>query len=651
MVLNVVQFILFVELAHRMPAAKENLLLKISDYIAFKYAKYLEEYGRRETWEETVERNAAMHLKKFQEYSDICEEIKWVYDNFVKPKKLVPSARSLQYAGRPIEENPARMYNCCFLAVDELRSFWDLVFLLMSGCGVGFSVEKHHIEKLPKIVRPTSEATFVVPDTKEGWADAFKELISSYFGLNPKPIFDYSLIRPAGAPLKTSGGTASGPRVLQKAMLKIDAILSQTNTGDSLTSLQCYDIICHQARCVQAGGSRRSSLICLFDPTDIALLKCKEVITKETKHRCASNNSAVFYRDSTTEEQFKKFWEYASTQRTGEPGIFWSNSKKTGTNPCVEVGLFRWQFCCLCDVNGSTVISQQDLEERCAAAAFIATLQASYTNFKYISPTWKEQTEKEALIGVGITGICSGPMASLDIRAAAEVVKKTNERVARRIGINISPRCTVVKPAGTTSLLFGCSSGVHPWYAQTFRRRITVTHTEPLYHHLKSQVPDALEVQEHNSAQSWLNFPAVAPPNSITRHESLKNMLDRVRRWNIEWIGGGHRSGTLHNNVSATIYLGDDEEWKTFGKWAWENRMIYNGVATFPKFISTFKQTPNEDCTWEEIEEMAERLAGLDLSQFKESQDNTNFMAEPACTSESCEIPVRQRVQIEQVSV
>ena len=630
-------------------------LSKLSEFIAWlKYAKFLPEKGRRETWEETVWRNAGMHLEKFKDKPDICKEIRRVYKDYVLPMKIVPSARSLQYAGDAIADNPARMYNCCFVAVNSLRAFDEAIFLLMSGCGVGFSVETHVIEKLPKVTVPTEQTTHVIADTKEGWAIAFRQLIGAYFGENSKPIFDYSQIRPAGAPLKLSGGTASGPGVLKASIESVEKILSKLKTGDSLSSLQAFDIICHGALCVVAGGSRRSSLICLFSPDDQDMLTCKEArnIGTENYQRYCSNNSAVFYRDTTTKEDFDRFWAYASTQKTGDPGVFWSNKKGTGTNPCVEVGLNEGQFCCLVEVNGSTVTSQFDFEERCYAASFVATLQASYTDFKYIRPMWKAQTEEEALIGVGVTGICSGQMSSMDLISASAVVKATNTAIARRIGINASPRCTVVKPAGTTSLLFGCSSGIHAWHAPQYRRRITVAHIEPVYKFLKARVPEAMDPKFAYPDQSWLNFPVVAPENSITRAEKLEDMLARVRRWNIEWIGGGHRDGVVHNNVSATLHI-EDADWTPLKQWMWDNRDIYNGLAFFPKYDdSSHPQLPHEDCSAEEIQEMQQRLANFDLSQFIEGEDSTNFMAESACTTESCEIPLRQKGgHSEQISV
>jgi ribonucleoside-triphosphate reductase len=641
-------------------------LSKLSQFIAFlKYAKFLPSKGRRETWEETVWRNAEMHLEKFKGKPDICKEIRRVYRDFVVPMKIVPSARSLQYAGEPMFENPARMYNCCFVMMDNLRAFDEAVFLLMSGCGVGFSVEKHVIDKLPAVIVPTGQATYVIEDTKEGWANAFRELIGAYFGLNAKPSFDFSKIRPAGAPLKLSGGTASGPAALKESLRRVELILSTLKSGDRLSSLQIFDIVCLGAKCVAAGGSRRSSLICLFSPDDQELLTCKEYQNlgfdpenpdKEplNAHRFGSNNSAVFYRDTVTREQFDRFWAYASTQRTGDPGIYWSSAKGTGANPCVEVGLFSGQFCCLVEINGATITSQEDFEQRCWAASFIATLQASYTDFKYLRPLWKEVTESEALIGVGITGICSGPVNKLNLKAGSAVVKATNVAIARAIGINASPRCTVVKPAGTTSLLFGCSSGIHSWHGPRYRRRITLAHIEPVWKFLKATVPEALEPIENRDGYDWLNFPVTAPENSIYRSETLDDLLERILKWNSEWIGGGHRGGAVRNNVSATLPLRNGD-WDRLGPWMWENRNRYNGLAFFPDNIAedpSRTQWPHEDCTEDEILEMTRRLANFDLSKFIEVTDTTDFLAESACTTESCELPLRQKARhSEQISV
>jgi ribonucleoside-diphosphate reductase alpha chain len=308
----------------------------------------------------------------------------------------------------------------------------------------------------------------------------------------------------------------------------------------------------------------------------------------------------------------------------------------------------------LVEINGSTVISQEDFEGRCWAASFIATLQASYTDFKYLRPLWKQQTEAEALIGVGVTGICSGPVNSLDLRAGSAIVKATNSAIATVIGINASPRCTVVKPAGTTSLLFGCSSGIHSWHGPKYRRRITLAHIEPVWRFLKATVPDALEPIEKKEGHDWINFPVVAPENSIYRSETLDDLLERVLKWNTEWINGGHRSGVVRNNVSATLSL-RNEDWEKLGPWMWENRNRYNGLAFFPDNIAddpTRTQWPHEDCSEEEIAEMTRRLVNFDLSKFIEGADMTDFLAESTCTTESCEIPRRQKGGYsEQISV
>jgi ribonucleoside-triphosphate reductase (thioredoxin) len=617
---------------------------KIGEFIVWlKYARFRPEDNRRETWPEIVQRNLDMHLKKFAKYPEICSKLRQVYKDFVLPMKIVPSARSLQYAGEPIFENNARIYNCGFTLIEDLESIDEIVFLLMSGCGIGFSVEKWVIDKLPPAQPAELTEVYVVPDTKEGWALAYRQLIGSYFGKNAKPLFDFSKIRPAGSPLKVSGGTASGPATLIKSLKSVEKILDRLKPGDKLSPLQVFDIVCHGAECVQAGGSRRSSLVCLFSNDDMDMITCKDQANiAGNEQRYWSNNPAVFYRSETTKADFDRFCEIIGKNRTGEPGIYWSNRRGTGTNPCVEVGQNDGQMCNLAEINGSTVTTQTDFEERAAAASFIATLQASYTDFHYISSRWKTTTEAEALIGVGVTGICSGPVSGLNLQKAAALVQRVNRQTAEAIGINPSPRCTLVKPAGTTSLMFGCSQGIHSWYAEQYRRRITLAHTEPVYHFLKKQCPAAVELNTAKEGYSWISFPITAPKNSIYRTEKLEDMLERVKKWNIEWVRAGSTGESLQNNVSATVYFSGDAEWTQLCNWMWENRNVYNGLAFFPTYNDTHAQKPMEDCTVEEISQMHEALKPMDLSLFKESSDNTNPLAESACTTDSCEIERRK---------
>ena len=459
-----------------------QILSEITVYM--KYAKYNEEKQRRETWEELVTRNKQMHQKKFPLLHDEIEEkYKLVYD-----KKVLPSMRSLQFGGKPIEISPNRIYNCAYLPIDSIDSFSETMFLLLGGTGVGYSVQRHHVAKLPVINKPypKRKKRFLIGDSIEGWADAIKVLMKSYMnGGGSRIEFDFSDIRPKGAMLVTSGGKAPGPQPLKECIVKIKGMLESKETGEQLTTLEAHDIVCHIADAVLAGGIRRAALISLFNADDNEMISCKSGNWWETNpQRGRANNSAVLMRHKITKEFFMDLWKRVELSGAGEPGIYLNNDKDWGTNPCCEIALRPHQFCNLCEVNVSNVESQDDLNERVKAAAFIGTLQAGYTDFHYLRDVWRETTEKDALIGVSMTGIGSGTVLGYDMKKAASLVKRENTRVAKIIGINQSARTTTVKPAGTTSLVLGTSSGIHAWHNDYYIRRIRVGKNESIYQHL-----------------------------------------------------------------------------------------------------------------------------------------------------------------------
>ena len=377
--------------------------------VHMKYAKYIPELNRRESWEELVDRNVTMHKKK---YPTLTHDID-VYYKYVYEKKVLPSMRSLQFGGKPIEISPNRLYNCSFLPIDHIDSFSETMFLLLSGCGVGYSVQRHNIKELPEVIKPhgTRSRRFVIGDSIEGWSDAVKVLIKSYMGAkkSSKVVFDFSDIRPKGATLVTSGGKAPGPQPLKECLVKIKGILDAKENGSNLTSLETHDIICYIADAVLAGGIRRAALISLFSADDEAMISCKSGNWWETNpQRGRANNSAVLMRHKITKEFFMDLWKRIELSGAGEPGIYLNNDKDWGTNPCCEIALRPYQFCNLCEVNVSDVIDQADLNARVRAASFIGTLQAGYTDFHYLREIWRETTEKDALIGVSMTGIASG---------------------------------------------------------------------------------------------------------------------------------------------------------------------------------------------------------------------------------------------------
>ena len=620
-----------------MKEINSNILSDIT--VHMKYAKYIPELQRRETWEELVDRNMAMHIKK---YPELEVEIRKAY-SYVFTKQILPSMRSLQFAGKPIEISPNRLYNCSYLPVDSLDAFNEIMFLLLSGCGVGYSVQQHHIKQLPFLMKPFKCRTrrFVIGDSIEGWSDAVKVLIRSYLGEKraSRIIFDYTDIRPKGARLVTSGGKAPGPQPLKECLIKVEGILEAKDDGSRLTSLEVHDIICHIADAVLAGGIRRAALISLFTATDDDMISCKSGNWWETNpQRGRSNNSAVLMRHKITKEFFMDLWKRVELSGAGEPGIYLNNDKDWGTNPCCEIALRPFQFCNLCEVNVSNVKDQDDLNARVKAAAFIGTLQAGYTDFHYLREIWKETTEKDALIGVSMTGIGSAAVLQMDMKAAANIVTKENARVAKLIGINSSARCTTVKPAGTTSLVLGTSSGIHAWHNDYYVRRMRVGKNEAIYDYLLAYHNDLIEdefFRPHDTAV--ISIPQKAPEGSILRTESPFDTLERVKRVAQEWIRPGHRRGSNTHNVSATISL-KENEWKKAGDWMWENREYYNGLSVLPYDGGTYTQAPFEDIDEAKYNKMSKVLSNVDLTKVIEAEDNTDLSGELACAGGSCEI-------------
>ena len=973
---------------------------------SLKYARYLPEVKRRETWEETVERNIKMHVRKFPFLE---EEIRQIYQG-VLGYLYLPSMRSLQFGLDAVEKNNTRIYNCAYVPIIDVPTFGEIMFVLLSGCGVGFSVRKYHVSQLPKIQKMTSERTWLIDDSIEGWADAVKALISGYLELGVKIIFDYSAIRPEGAELKTSGGKAPGPEPLKRSLNDIETILAGKSTGDSLTTLDCHDIVCMLSEAVYAGGIRRSALLSLFSEDDEDMLNAKSgewYLSPRGKHRARANNSVCFFRDRVTKEDFLRVWADVKKSGCGEPGIYFSKTQGDGgVNPCNEAYLEPYQFCNLTEVNVSDVLTQEDLDYRVKGAAFIGTLQASYTNFTYLRPVWKQTTERDALLGVGLTGIGSGRVLALDLKKAAQVVIKENERVAKLLGINPAARTTLLKPSGcqkketmlitsegilsleelgdvkgdewqdidikvasentttkkatkfyvngisstkkittrdgveleatlnhkfrvvteegeivwkqvedleigdvlpydlgsykriakdmplqklvgvdhptgrssnarkikqpeyldedlawvlglyvgdgsnhargirisggskklkklekagkiieekfgiscrilteggegdslalyvnsvsllkwlganellkakslfvsipliirqspphvleayidgywsadgstqhksdvrtycttsklmaeqvliclralgrgcslrlmpptesslgtnmrywiseckgwngdyrirrdakwykilkengfehyapdiivniedsecetydievpdnrayiansvishnTASLLLDTASGVHAWHAPFYIRRIRVGKNEPVYSYFKTKAPGLVEDDVFDHSKGVISFPIRAPEGSIYRHETTLELLERVKRFNQEWIAEGHRSGDNTHNVSATISM-RDHEWEKVGEWMWENKDFYNGLSVLPMDGGTYQQMPFEDSTEEKIIEMEAMLNGIDITEIKEEEDIIDFVEIISCDGEKCE--------------
>lgn len=616
----------------------ENKSTKILSDITVhsKYAKFDKKKKRRETWAEICYRNRDMHLKK---YPHLTVEILNVYDKFVIPKKILPSMRSMQFAGKPIEVSPNRVFNCAYAPADHYKIFSESMFLLLGGTGLGYSVQKQHVEKMGEIVKPGRPRRFLIEDSIQGWADAVKKLMEAYFKGKSLPIFDFSDIRPKGAELITSGGKAPGPEPLKTCLFNLQKILDRKAPGETLGTLEVHDMLCFIADAVLSGGIRRAALISLFDIDDEDMLTCKFGNWWELNpQRGRANNSAVIVRHKITKEKFLQIWEKIEASGSGEPGIYFTNNPDWGTNPCCEIALRPFQFCNLTEINGSDIIDQADLNARAKAAAFIGTLQAGYTDFHYLRDIWQKTTEKDALIGVGITGIGSGVILPLDLTEAAKVVKDENERIAKLIGINPAARTTCVKPSGTTSLVVGSSSGIHAWHDNYYIRNIRFGKNEAIYKYLAVNHPEIVQDEFFKpTEQAVVGIPVKAPETAIFRTETAIDLLERVKKFSTEWVRPGHRKGDNTHNVSATISVGPDE-WKEVGEWMWNNRDHYNGLSVLPRFDHTYIQAPFETCTKEKYEELYAKLQDIDLTKIIEESDTTDLKGEAACAGGLCEI-------------
>lgn len=924
-----------------------------------KYAKYLPKENRRESWEEICARYQDMMIKKYPMLTtEICANMGMIYQ-----KKVLPSMRALQFAGSAIDKAPNRIYNCGYLPIDSLHSFSEIMFLLLGGTGIGYSVQFHHIEQLPEINKSTKNRRFLIGDSIEGWADAVKVLINSYFGKGSKPIFDYSDIRPKGARLITAGGKAPGPEPIHTCLFHIETILERKVNGQKLSTLEAHDIVCHIANAVLAGGIRRAALLSLFSFDDQEMLTCKFGNWWElNEQRGRANNSAVIKRDRITKEEFDIFWDKIKASNAGEPGIYFTNNIDLGTNPCVigetevitkdgytridslvnkeveiwngfewslvtptitginqhvikvtlsdgreltstdyhswyladgytgksikvqtkdlkigdklikynfpilnkgtsvsfkhaytqgfisaegmddykffwlyepkymclqrldiklagsefkningigrtpiyyndvyeeksyipfewdincklqwlsglfdgdatelvegglqiasvnisflrelqkfistlginskivfgnkaglrslpdgkggikdylcketnricigaiqiqelitlglncerlkfnktpqrdasqfvkvikiedigyvdevycfnepkrhlgifngiitgqcvEISLKAHQFCNLCDINVSDISTQEEYEKRVKVATFFGTLQAGFTDFHYLRDSWKKTTEKEALIGIGMTGIASGSILSLNMRSAVKTLLIENQRVSNSIDINKAARTSTVKPSGTTSCVLGCSSGIHAWHDKYYLRTIRFNKNEAIVTYLKIHHPYLLEddlLRPHDTV--CVRIPIKAPKNAILRSESSLELLERVKKVSSEWVKPGHVKGDNTHNVSVTVNLKEDE-WETTKDWLWKNKEIYNGISILPYDGHTYKQAPFESITEEEYNKRIQELQDIDLTKVVEMDDFTDLKGELACAGpDGCEI-------------
>ena len=614
-------------------------LIELQNYtFVSKYARWIPEKKRRETWKESVERVKEMMLDKyvdldpsgqiveFEKQLQIQEDIEWAYGMMHK-KRVLGSQRALQFGGDPILKHSARIYNCIASYCDRLRFFQESMYLLLCGCGVGFSVQAHHIDKLPKLViKKEGAKKFTIPDTIEGWSESIGVLVSSYFEDNvlfpeyegKNVNFDFSNIRPVGAYLSSSSGKAPGPEPLKKALASIKKVLDKALKNSEfsvrkLNPIDAYDVVMHSADAVISGGVRRSATICLFSPDDeeMALAKTGNWF-HDNPQRGRSNNSALLLRDKTSPEQFASLMQ--SVKEFGEPGFVWSDSTELIVNPCVEIGLYPvdevtgktgWQACNLSTINCAKVATKEEFFESCRAAAIIGTLQAGFTNIPYLGEVSERIFRREALLGVSMTGIMEQHKICLDPaiqKEGARIVKKTNKKMAARIGINTAARTTCVKPEGTASCILGTSSGIHPHHAKRYIRRVQANKMENIYQHFRKTNKRACEesVWSSSDTDDVISFCIEIPDGSKLKNKiGAIGLLGYVKSTQKNWVMSGKNEGLcvqpfLQHNVSNTINV-KPEEWEEVEKFIYKNRKFFCGVSLLP--VSGDKDYPQAPFT------------------------------------------------------
>jgi len=613
---------------------KSNRLL--SEIVAYRtYAKHITALNRRESLEETLNRNLTMYLEKYPKLSrDIIKAFKQVHDF-----NVMPSMRSLQFGGEAIFRNNTRLFNCSFANITYPRIFAEALFLLLSGTGFGYSVQRHHISQLPSIRKPKEEGTYVVHDSIEGWAEALNQLMSAYFFGAIRPLFDFSKVRQKGSYLVTTGAKAPGPDPLRHMLGKVEEMLRGA-IGRKLTTLEVHDVICLIADCVLSGGIRRAALISLFDRNDNAMLTSKHGSWWERyPHRARANNSAVLPRTETTFEEFKNVYDMCIASNAGEPGFFWTNNIEWGTNPCAEIGLQSNQFCNLTTTNLTGIKNEKDLENRVYAAALLGTLQAGFTDFPYLSEKWRTVTENEALIGCSFTGIADASGLSGDqLQKAAKLVLEVNEKYSKKIGINQAARTTAIKPEGTASCVLGSSSGIHARHSGYYLRRVRMNKDDELARYLMRVVPELVEDDVFSPSGVVVTIPQESPEGAITRHqESAEALFDRVKHYYNNWVVPGHREGDNTHNISCTINYKPEEVPLLFHK-LWDDRYQYAAVSLLPFSDAIYQQAPFEDCTKEQFDKLNKLVKEIDLTKVLEMEDNTNRAEQLACSGGVCEL-------------
>jgi ribonucleoside-diphosphate reductase alpha chain len=693
--------------AHRLNHYAENGL---SDYIACaKYARYRRDLGRRETFAEAARRVLNMHLQHFHDHltlrlpppgddspatpADRRLLAEWLAGGTlsdamhrafgaVGQKRVLPSMRSLQFGGEAILRNHARLFNCSFSPVDRLEFFREYLFLLLAGTGCGFSVQRHHTERLPALPVRGEEMELnvvhhAVGDTIEGWADALHMLVRSHYE-RFKIEFNFSQVRPRGSALQTSGGKAPGHLPLKQALIDVENVLLGAS-GRRLRPIEVYDICMFAARSVLSGGIRRSATICLFSPDDEEMMAAKTGNWFEKNpQRSASNNSAVLPRSLPDDALFRRLFH--AQKEFGEPGFYFADHPDYGCNPCCEIGLHPvvagpldeaevaklralgyagpltaetrlsgWQMCNLSTINGAVIQTVDDFLVACIHAAVIGTLQAAYTHIPYLGPVTRYLNERDALLGVSVCGFMDNPEILFHpevLERGARLCRAANQIVARAIGIRPAARVTCVKPEGTASLLLGAASGIHPHHARHYFRRVQANRRDPIYRHFHSVNPHLTEASVYRpDTDDVITFAVEAPPHAILRDEvNAVEFLQFVQLVQQHWVLNGEapasRSPGLHHNVSHTCTV-KAEEWDAVASFIWRHRENFTGVALlgydgdkrYPQAPREAVGTEDDIAKWNRL-----KYTPVNYTELVENTDETALKEVVACAGGTCEL-------------
>ena len=602
------------------------------------YAKYLPEELRRESRDETIKRNMDMHIRKFPQ---LAEPIEKAYEQ-VYAGRVVPSMRSFQFAGEAIERRNNRMFNCSFINITKFRDFADLFYMSMSGVGVGFSVKKIHIKNLPTVPEGAVEAPYVIADSAEGWCDSLMELFR-----NPDLQFDYTTIRPMGAPLST-GGTASGPKALIKMHANVRAILRKAS-GRQLTPFECHRISCLIADCVVVGGVRRGALISLFDVEDEELLNCKANNWWEKYPELArANNSAVLRKDDPDfKDKAGRVIDACFAGGQAEPGLSLTNDDDMGFNPCHEIALKSMGVCNLTEINAAQCFSKEDWLKAVVSATIIGTLQATYTDFKYVQPEWKKNADDEALLGVSITGQAEAQaiLTAENLAEGAKTAVEVNKLWAAKLGIKPARRITTTKPSGTSSSWLGTTAGVHAGHEIRYIRRVRMDKVSALGKVLSKRFPAFVVEDPFNSNDMIMQVPIKLYDTTLLRsQETAVQCLERVKGLYDNWIMPGHVEGPNTHNISLTINYHEHEK-EAIKRWMLDNRDSYYGISLIPYDGGDYKYLPYSQPPHPEVFEILDKAFALIAEDFrfediKERKDNTDFKGEVACAGGACALEI-----------